>query len=60
MIVMQLGWLVPHELVAVTQICPALDPKVTVSDVVPCPDTMVAPDGTLQLYEVAPATAAMV
>jgi hypothetical protein len=47
---------VPHEFIAVTQICPDVFPIVTVMVVVPCPDVIVAPGGTDQLYETAPET----
>ena len=54
--------LVPQELVAVTvtfPFCPAL-PDVTVIEVVPAPPVTVHPVGTVQLYEVAFGTAAIV
>ena len=41
--------LVPQLFVAVTLTLPEVDPKSTVIDVVPWPDTIVAPDGTLQV-----------
>ena len=53
-----LAALAPQLLFAVTLILPELTPKVTVIELVVCPAVMVAPDGTLQVYEVAPATAA--
>ena len=51
--------LLPQELSAVTQIFPftAPLPKSTKMELVPCPEFTVAPDGTVQLYEVAPLTA---
>jgi hypothetical protein len=54
--VRQVGRLVEHELLAVTQISPPDAPAVTITVVVPCPLLMVQPAGTVQLYEVAPAT----
>jgi hypothetical protein len=44
----QVGALVPHKLLAVTQIFPAL-PGVALMEVVPCPELMVHPAGTVQL-----------
>ncbi len=44
-----LAVLVPQALVAVTLILPELTPKLTVMDVVPCPEAMVAPDGMLHV-----------
>jgi hypothetical protein len=48
-------------LLAVTQMLPDTAEllKFTVIEVVPCPDAMVAPVGTVHVYEVAPATAAI-
>lgn len=46
-IVKQVAVLVPHEFDAVTQIFPPVAPKVTVMLVVPCPELIVAPDGTV-------------
>jgi hypothetical protein len=43
-------------LLALTQIFPELDPEVMVIEFVPCPDVIVAPDGTVQLYVVADET----
>ena len=54
---MLLAALVPQLLVAVTEILPAVDPIVTVIAFVPEPLVIVAPAGTVQLYDVAPATA---
>jgi hypothetical protein len=56
-----LAALVPHELLAVTVIFPfwpAL-PAVTVIEVVPAPDVIVHPAGTVHVYDVALATAEM-
>jgi hypothetical protein len=39
---------VPHVFVAVTEIFPEVEPIVTVAEVVPCPDVIVAPAGTVQ------------
>ena len=39
--------LVPQELEALTQIFPEVFPKVTIIFVVPCPDEIVAPEGTV-------------
>ena len=50
---------VPHVFVAVTETFPEVDPNVIVALVVPCPPVTVAPAGTVQVYEVAPATAAI-
>ena len=41
--------LVPQLLLAVTLIVPPLVPKFTVIEFVPCPETMVAPAGTVQV-----------
>jgi hypothetical protein len=49
--------LVPHELLAVTEIFPDVVPKVTVMDAESCPELMTAPEGTVHEYPVAPATA---
>ena len=54
--------LVPQELVAVTEMfpfCPAA-PEVTVIEFVPAPLVTVHPVGTVQVYEVAFGTAAIV
>ena len=48
---------VPHALEAVTEIFPAVAPNVTVALVVPCPAVIVAPAGTVHVYDVAPGTA---
>ena len=48
---------VPHVFVAVTETFPDVEPNVTVALVVPCPAVIVAPAGTVHVYEVAPATA---
>ena len=53
---LQLVELVPQLLPAVTQILPEELPKVTIIEVVPCPDDIDAPDGTVHVYEVAPVT----
>ena len=53
----ELAVLVPQELPAVTLILPDEPPNVTVTDVVPEPAVIEAPDGTVQLYEIAPDTA---
>jgi hypothetical protein len=47
--VMQLALLIPQALLAVTHTLPLVLPKVTVMAVVPCPEVIVAPDGTVQL-----------
>ena len=39
--------LVPQVLLAVTDTFPAEPPKLTVMEVVPCPEVIVAPDGTV-------------
>ena len=39
----------PHALVAVTETAPELDPNNTWIELVPCPDTIVAPVGTDQI-----------
>jgi hypothetical protein len=41
--------LVPQVLPAVTVTFPDVVPKLTEIEVVPCPDTMVAPDGTVHV-----------
>lgn len=51
--------LVPQAFDAVTQILPLVAPAVMVMEVVPCPEVMVVPAGTVQLYDVAPVTAEM-
>jgi len=51
--------LVPQLLLAVTVTLPDVVPMVTVIEVVPVPAVIVAPAGTVQVYEVALATAAM-
>lgn len=47
---------IPHEFTAFTHMLPLtlLFPPVTVIDVVPCPLKITRPDGTVQVYEVAP------
>ncbi len=56
-----LGELIPQLLCAFTVIFPdtAVQEKLTVIVVVPTPEVMVAPDGTVQLYTPAPATEAI-
>ena len=49
--------LLPQVPVAMTDIDPVVDPVVTEIDVLPCPELIVQPDGTLQVYPVAPTTA---
>jgi len=49
-----------HPLVGVTDTLPPRNPNETVTDVLPFPAVMDAPDGTLQLYPVAPVTVPMV
>ena len=49
----------PQVPVGITDTDPAVDPKVTVMLVVFAPAVMLAPVGTVQLYPVAPVTAAM-
>ena len=56
---MQVLGLLPQALPAFTHTVPDVVPMVTVIEVVPCPLVMVAPGGTVQLYVVAPVTAAM-
>ena len=53
-----LAVLAPQALLAVTVIFPlvAPAPAVTLTEVVPCPELIVQPDGTVQLYEVASVT----
>ena len=55
----QLALLEPQALYAVTQTLPLVASKLTVMEFVPCPVAMVAPEGTVQLYPVAPVTAVM-
>ena len=55
----QLGALVPQALTEETQILPVALPTVTLIEVVPCPELIVYPPGTVQIYEVAPETGAM-
>ncbi len=52
--------LVPQPLLAVTLTLPGLVPKLKVAEVVPCPAVTMPPVGVLHVYEVAPATAAIV
>ncbi len=48
---MQRDMLLPHVLFAVTHTLPVVNvPNCTLMDVVPWPDTMVAPDGTVHVY----------
>jgi hypothetical protein len=58
---LQAEGLLPQLLFAVTQIFPVENevPKLTVTEVVPCPETIVAPVGTVQVYDVAPVMDAM-
>jgi len=49
----------PHVFVGVTDTVPEVEPIVTVIEVVLEPDVIVEPDGTLQVYPVAPLTAEM-
>ena len=49
LMVKQVGVLVAQALLAVTQISPPVVPDVTEMDVVPCPELIVHPDGTVQL-----------
>jgi len=49
----------PLALLAVTDMLPELDPKVTVMEVVPDPAVIEAPLGTLHVYPVAPVTELM-
>ena len=49
----------PQVFSAVTETLPEVAPKSTVMDVVPWPEATVAPEGTVQVYAVAPATASM-
>ena len=58
---MQEGLLVPQLLLETTQMFPEekVPPKFTVTEAVPCPVEIVAPAGTVQLYEVAPGTGVM-
>lgn len=51
--------LLPQELSAVTVISPPVVPEVTLMDVVPCPEFMVQPLGTVQVYVVASVTSEM-
>ena len=50
-----LAALVPHVFPAVTLMLPFSpgDPVVTVIEIVPCPEVITHPDGTVQLYVVA-------
>jgi hypothetical protein len=54
-----LALLAPQALLAVTETAPDVEPKVTITLVVPCPDVILAPEGTLHVYEVAPLTEVM-
>jgi hypothetical protein len=51
--------LVPQAFIARILTFPAVDPKFTTMDVVPCPDAIVAPVGTCHVYDVAPGTGMM-
>ena len=51
--------LLPQPLPALTLTVPPFAPKLTRMEFVPAPDAMVAPDGTTQLYVVAPDTEAV-
>ena len=50
----------PQEFDAETQTFPPEEPAVIVIVVVPCPEVIVEPAGTVQVYDVAPPTAAIV
>jgi len=54
---MQLGLLVPQELLAKTHTFPLDVPTTVFMEVVPCPAIITHPEGTVQLYVVAPDTA---
>jgi hypothetical protein len=49
----------PQEFVAVTHRLPPVVPDTTSMVLVPCPEEMVHPAGTVQVYETAPATGCM-
>jgi hypothetical protein len=51
--------LAPQLLFAVTHTSPLVVERVTETVLVPCPEVIVAPAGTVQLYVKAPATEAM-
>ena len=55
---LQEGALLPQPLLATTQIDPEFcdELKLTVTELLPCPEVIVAPAGAVQLYELAPAT----
>jgi hypothetical protein len=57
--VIQDAELLKQVLESVTQMLPPADPTVTVMEVVPCPEVIVHPVGTVQLYERAPLTGLM-
>ena len=57
--VVELFALVPQALPALTETDPPLPPKLTVMLVVPCPEAILAPAGTLQVYVLAPEMAAI-
>ena len=54
-----LAALVPQPLLAITLTLPELTPKLTVTEVLPCPAVTLLPAGTVHIYEVAPVTAAI-
>lgn len=55
----QEGALLPHKLVAITQTLPAVEPGVTLMEVLPWPALIVQPAGTLHTYDAAFPTAAI-
>lgn len=56
-IVIHVEELLPQVFEAPTQMVPVFEPNVTEMLVVPCPELIVEPDGTVHVYEVAPGTA---
>ena len=50
---------VPQVFVAVTFTFPDVVPTVPDTDIVPCPEEIIHPEGAVQVYDVAPATADM-